>query len=263
MATQNFSKKKPEVERLHINLAKFKKNGKKFEIVIDPDNAVSYKSGNIKDIREVLIAQRIFEDVQKGIFSLKTDLDIVFPGLDTLAIADIILTKGELQLSAKYRQAKHDEKRKIIIESIHRNSINPTNNFPHPITRIENAFTEAKIKIDDYKTAHEQIQDIVKKLQPILPIKFEHKHVQVHISEKFAKKYYTTLHKYGRVLNETWLSDGCYLGTVEVPAGLYPEFIDDLNKKTHGGVEISLLDAKNGKHAEPVVSNRRLHPKLK
>ena len=29
VGTRNFSKKKPEVERLHINLARFKKNGKK------------------------------------------------------------------------------------------------------------------------------------------------------------------------------------------------------------------------------------------
>lgn len=251
MAASNiFGKKRPEVERLHINLAKIKKGGRKFEIVVDPDNAVAYKNGQLKDIHEVLIAERIFEDVQKGVFSSKVDLDTVFPGLDTMQIAGLILTKGELQLSAKYRDAKQEEKRRVIVEAIHRNSINPSNNFPHPTIRIENAMAEAKIKIDDNKSAHDQIQDIVKKLQPILPIKFEHKHIQVHISEKYAKKHYNVIHKFGRVLNEKWLDDGCYMGTVEVPAGLYLDFIEDLNRKTHGGVEIKILTTKSGKYYE-------------
>jgi ribosome maturation protein SDO1 len=248
--TQNFKKRAPEVERLHINLARFKRNGRKFEIVVDPDNAVLFKAGKIEDIRDVLVAQRIFEDVQKGVFSPGQDLDTAFPKMETLDIAKLILTKGELQLSAKYREAKQEDKRRAIIETIHRNSINPQNNLPHPITRIENAFAEAKIRINDNKSAHDQVQEIVKKLQVIMPIKFEHKHVQVHISAKYAKKYFKTLHQYGRVLNEEWLSDGCYMGTVEVPAGLYPDFIDDLNKKTHGGVEIKLLATKNGKFYE-------------
>jgi len=260
-STQNFSKKRPEIERLHINLARLKKNGRKFEIVIDPDRAIDFIEGKIEDIRDVLIAERIFEDVQKGIFTPKADLDLVFPNIETLDIAKIILTKGELQLSAKYRDEKQVEKRRAIIETIHRNSINPTNNLPHPLTRIENAFAEAKIRIDDHKSVHEQVQEIVKKLQPILPIKFEHKHVQVHISEKYAKKYYSTIHRYGRVLNEKWLDDGCYFGTIEVPAGLYLEFIDDLNKKTHGGVEISILGDKSGKHIESEVTKKKLHSK--
>jgi ribosome maturation protein SDO1 len=248
--TQNFNKRAPEVERLHINLARMKKNGRKFEIVVDPDNAVLFKDGKIEDVRDVLIAQRIFEDVQKGVFSPKIDLDTAFPKMETLDIAKLILSKGELQLSAKYRDAKQEEKRRLIIETIHRNSINPQTNFPHPTTRIENALIEAKIRIDDNKSAHDQVNDIVKKLQPILPIRFEHKHVQVHISEKYAKKYYKILHKFGRVLNETWLDDGCYLCTIEVPAGLYLDFVDDLSKRTHGGAEIKLLASKNGKFYE-------------
>jgi ribosome maturation protein SDO1 len=248
--SQNFSKKSPEVERLNINLARIKKGGRKFEIVIDPDNAVLFKEGKLDDLKDVLIAERIFEDVQKGIASSAQDLAVIFPKMDTFQIAKLILQKGELQLSAKYRAAKQEEKRRAIVETIHRNSINPQNNYPHPTTRIENAMAQAKIKIDDHKSAHDQVQDVVKKLQAILPIKFEHKHVQVHISEKYAKKHYSVIHRYGRVLNEKWLSDGCYLCTVEVPAGLYMDFIDELNKKTHGGVEINLLATKNGKFRE-------------
>ena len=41
-------------EQIHINLARIKKNGKSFEIVVDPDKAVAFKQGIIRDIREVL-----------------------------------------------------------------------------------------------------------------------------------------------------------------------------------------------------------------
>jgi ribosome maturation protein SDO1 len=246
--TQNFSKKKPEVERLNINLARLKKNGRKFEIVIDPDNAVAYKNKQIDDIREVLIAERIFEDVQKGVFSTKSDLELAFSKMATLEIAEFILAKGELQLSARYRDAKQEEKRRAIVENIHRNSINPKTNLPHPITRIENAMREVKVRVNDSKSAHDQVQDIVKKLQAVLPIKFEHKYIQLHISEKYSRKYYKTIHGFGNVLSEKWLDDGCYMCTVEVPAGLYLDFIDDINRKTRGGAEIKLLTGKNGRH---------------
>ena len=87
-------------------------------------------------------------------------------------------------------------------------------------------------------------------MQTVLPIKFEHKHVQVHISEKYSRKYYKTLHGFGKVISEKWLDDGCYMCTIEIPAGLYLDFIEDVNRKTHGGAEIKLLASKNGKHYE-------------
>ena len=246
-STQNFSKKQPEVERLHINLAKLKRNGRKFEVVVDPDKAVSYKAGHVDDIREVLTAERIFEDAQKGVFSPKTDLNVAFPNMDVLQVAEFILKNGELQLSAHYRELMQQEKRRRIIEIIHTNSINPQNNLPHPVTRIENAFEEAKIRIDDKKNAEDQIDDILNKLKVIMPIRFEKKHLQIHISEKYSKKYFKVIHKYGRVFKEEWLDDGCYFCTIEVPAGVYTDLIDELSRKTHGGVEIKILDEKDSK----------------
>ncbi|HYD03971.1 MAG TPA: ribosome assembly factor SBDS [Alphaproteobacteria bacterium] len=248
--TQNFSKKAPEIERLHVNLAKIKKNGRKFEIVIDPDNAIRYKEGLIDDIKDVLIAERVFEDAQKGAFSPKSDLELAFPGKDELEVADIILMKGMLQLSAKYRESKREEKLRKVIELIHRNGVNPQNNLPHPVTRIQNAFEEAKVKIDDNKSAEDQVQAVIKQIQKILPINVSYKHVSIHISEKYAKKYYKNIHKYGRVLKEKWVSDGHYTCILEVPAGLYMDLIDELNSKTHGGAEIKLLDPKNHRFLE-------------
>ncbi len=247
--TQNFSKKQPEVERVHINLSRLRKQGRKFEIVIDPDKADLFRTGAIEDIREVLSAQKIFEDAQKGIFSSEVDLELAFPKMEILDIAEKILREGELQYSAKHREKLQEERRKKIIEIIHVNSINPQNNLPHPVTRIQNAMEEAKVRIDDRRSAEDQVHDILKKLNVILPIRFEQKHLQIHIDEKYAKKYFKDIRKYGKILKEEWLSDGHYLCTVEVPSGLYTDLIDELSRKTHGGVDIKVM-SKDDKHME-------------
>ena len=237
--------KRFEKERVHINLARLKKNGRNFEIVVDPDKAVAFKEGKLNDIREVLSAEHIFTNVQKSVFSPEADLKMTFGTLDEDEIAEFILRKGELQLSSKFRDEQQKMKRQKILELIHRNAVNPQNNLPHPLVRLENAFEEAKIRIDDKKSAEDQVEDILKKLKPILPIKVEQKELQIHITEKYSKKYYKTIHNYGKLLSETWLDDGCYLCTIEIPAGLYMDLVDDLSKKTHGGVEIKVLSEKN------------------
>ena len=191
------------------------------------------------------MAEHIFENAKKGVFSSKTDLKMTFGTLDEEEIAEFILRKGELQLSSKYRDMKQDDKRRRILEIIHRTSINPTNNLPHPIVRLENAFEEAKITISDKLSAEDQIQGILKKLKPIIPIKQENKSLQIHLSEKYAKKYFRTIHNYGKVSKENWLSDGCYSCIIDIPAGIYLDLVEDLSKKTHGGVEIKVLSEKN------------------
>ncbi|HGJ63878.1 TPA: ribosome assembly factor SBDS [bacterium] len=237
--------KKLAPEQIHINLARLKKNGRNFEIVVDPDKAMAFKQGTLDDVREVLMAEHIFENAKKGIFSPKTDLKVTFGTLDEEEIAEFILRKGELQLSSKFRDLQQEEKKRKILEIIHRTTINPTNNLPHPILRLENAFDEAKIRISDKLSAEDQVQGILKKLKSVIPIKQENKYLFIHLSEKYAKKYFRTIHNYGRVIKENWLSDGCYSCVIEIPAGIYLDLVEDLSKKTHGGVEIKVLSEKD------------------
>ncbi|MEM4711127.1 MAG: ribosome assembly factor SBDS [Candidatus Woesearchaeota archaeon] len=240
--------KKLMPEQIHINLARIKKNGRNFEIVIDPDKAVAFRNGLIDDVREVLMAEKIFEDAKKGLFSPETDLKTTFGTLDAEEIAEYILRKGELQLSAKYREKQREEKTRKILEIIHRITINPTNNLPHPIIRLENALEEAKIKIDEKKSAEDQVQEVIKKLKKVLPIKQENKYVHIHLSEAYAKKYFKNIHNYGRLIKEEWLQDNTYSCILEIPSGIYLDLVEDLSKKTHGAVDIKVLSEKDLKY---------------
>lgn len=233
---------KPNDERIHINLCRLKKNGRNFELVVDPDKVVLYKQGLLSDVLELFSARQIFENTKKGILSPKMDLENAFSGMSEEEIFKYIIEHGELQLSSSYRKQLNDLKRKKIIELIHRNAINPETNLPHPLTRIENAFEEARITVEDKKDAEDQINSIVKKLQVIMPIKFEFKILFMHLPSKYAKKEIITIEKYGRILKNEVLHDGAHILSVEVPAGIYLELIDLLNARTKGSVDIKITN---------------------
>jgi ribosome maturation protein SDO1 len=226
-------------EKIKLNLARIKKDSQTFEVNIDPDLAVKFKKGEPIDIREVLKAEQIFLDAKKGEFAPETKLKEVFHTTDSLKIAEIIIKEGEIQLTSEYRQEQREQKKKKLVELIHRNAVNPTNNLPHPPQRIELAFEEAKVKIDDYKTAEEQIEDILSKLKPIIPIKFEQSKLTLQIPPAYAPKAYSLVQKYSKILKENWNNDGGWTATVEIPAGLKAEFMDKLNSFTHGEITIT------------------------
>ncbi|MBU1029767.1 MAG: ribosome assembly factor SBDS [Nanoarchaeota archaeon] len=231
-----------DYKKLQINKAILKTHGEKFEIVVDPDLAIDFKNGKINDVSEVLKSEEIFIDAQKGEQASESELQNCFQTSDTLKIAEKILNEGEIQLTAEYREKLRAEKKKRIVELIHRNAIDPRTGIPHPVQRIENAFVEAKIHIDEFLKAEDQVSEIIKKMTPILPIRFATKKIQLLIHGVHAAKLYGRIQNLGKILNEQWLNDGSWSATVEIPAGLQNEFFDELNKETHGDIEIKIIE---------------------
>jgi ribosome maturation protein SDO1 len=234
-------------ERISFNVARMKKAGEIFEIVIDPDLASAYREGKGSDVREVLHAEFIFNDAKKGIKASEESLETAFHTKDPLQVAAILLKEGELQLTAEYRDKKREEKKRKIIEIIHINAIDPKSGLPHPVTRIENAFEEAKVHVDENKRAEDQVKTIIDQLRPILPIKFDVRLIDVHIPANYAVKLYGIVKNYGKIKREEWQNDGAWRILIEIPAGLQTEFFEDLNNRTHGSVTTKIIDEKNQK----------------
>jgi len=233
-----------EKEKAHFNLARLNKGGERFEVIIDPDKAVAYKNGSLKDVKDALKYEKIFSDAKKGLPAPETSMQKNFNTSDALSVAEIILTKGEIQLTSAYRDSLKENKRKQLVELIHRNAIDPKTNLPHPLTRIENAFAEAKVRIDEHKKVEDQFEDVLKQLRPILPIRFETRQIQLLVPSAFASKSYPTIKGFGRIVKDSWHSDGTLLAVVEIPAGLQQELVEQLNKLTHGDVDIKILEGK-------------------
>lgn len=228
-------------ERLDINLARIKKGGQKFEVVVDADKAVDYRSGKDVDLKEVLASEKIFSDAQKGMVASESLMKQVFDTQDPLKVANIILKQGEIQLTSSYREKLREEKRKKIINIIHRNAVDPKTGLPHPPQRIEAAMKEAKAGIEEFKRAEEQVQEIVQKIRTIIPIRFEKRKMAVRIPANYAARAYTVLKNLGTILKDEWQNDGSLIAVVEFPAGLQHEFMDEINKFTKGEAEIKII----------------------
>lgn len=227
-------------EKASFNLAKMKKNGEHFEVIINPEKIIDYRAKKA-EVKEVLMYEKIFSEAKKGYEASPEEMKAAFGTDEILQVAKAILSEGEIQFTQEYREQKRKDKRNKIIELIARNAIDPKTGLPHPRTRIEAAMDEAKVRIDDMKDAEEQIEGVLHLLKPIIPIKFAVKEIQVKISANYAGKGHATVTKYGKVLQEDWLNDGSWLCVVEIPAGLQNDFYDALNKLTHGTVESSIL----------------------
>jgi ribosome maturation protein SDO1 len=227
-------------ERTSFNLAKMKKNGEHYEVIINPDKILGYRAKTV-EVQDALMYAKIFSDAKKAFEASPEEMKAAFGTDDVLKVAKIILAEGEIQFTQEYREQKRKEKLNRIVEIIVRNAVDPKSGLPHPRTRIEAAMDEAKVRIDDLKDADEQVESIIHALKPIIPIKFAVKEIQVKVSSTYAGKGHSTVQKYGKVLQEDWLNDGSWLAVVEIPAGLQNEFFDALNRLTHGSVESNIL----------------------
>ena len=205
-------------------IARLKAQGHNFEILVDCNNALALKEGRNIDMRDVLAVSKIFSDSKKGLEVSETAMKQIFGAIDVEEVAKTIIEKGEIQLTQEYREKLREEKRRQIISIIHRNGVDPKTHLPHPPQRIENAFIEAKFHVDEFKSVQEQVQEALKKLRPILPIKFEVKEVAIKIPPEFAPKCYSTVKAFGTILKEEWQSNGYWLAVVELPGGMESDF---------------------------------------
>lgn len=221
------------------NVARYiPEKSKHFEVAIDPDLAADFKEGKITDVREVLLSEDIFTDTKKGIRPSEQELMNVFGTSDKIKAAEIIVKKGLIQYSDKHRDEQRERKKKRVMELVRINCIDAQTGHPLPLQRVENAFTEAKIKIKEGQTAEDQLQEVIKELRTILPIKMDTKNFSVSVPTKSASRVHVILKQYGKIESERWNADGSLSCKVELPAGLVEDFFDKVNALTHGEARI-------------------------
>jgi ribosome maturation protein SDO1 len=222
-------------------IASYEKAGKRFEIYVDPDAAYAYIEKKKPDLKNILVSDEIYSDAKKGERAKASDVDKVFKTSDMMKILEYILKHGEVQLTTDQRRKKVGEKRKQIIAILLREAIDPRTNAPHTQVRLENALEQARIHVDPFKDPRDQIEDIVKTLRPLLPMKFEKIKVAVRVPALYANKCYGTLKNYG-IEREEWGKSGDLFVVVKIFAGMQGEFYDKLNKMTTGQIETKVVE---------------------
>lgn len=119
---------------------RLKKGKKRFEIACYKNKVLDWRSGNEKNIDEVVQIQNVFINVSKGETAKKDDLAKAF-GKDVKQ-QDIILeilNKGELQVGEKERQAELERIKNEVVSIVASKLINPQSKKPYSPQMISRA----------------------------------------------------------------------------------------------------------------------------
>ncbi len=222
-------------------VARLKTHGERFEILVDPKLALDYRNGRKVNPMDMLAIDQVFKDSSSGEKASEHLMARIFGTTKIEDIADRIIKKGEISLTTEQRKEMLDEKKRRIISIIARDSIDPGTGNPHPPARIEKAMEEARVSINIFKGAREQIDQIVREIRPLLPIRFQVSEIAVKIPAQYSGNVHNAMREFGTVKKEEWSREGELLVLMEIPAGLRDEFYNRLNNLTHGEVEIRVV----------------------
>lgn len=225
-------------------IVKYESHGERFEILVKPKEALSFRSGKAISLSDIVVSDTIYKDVKKGLKASPSALKKVFGTTDFESVAREILLRGELPVTAEQRKEIMESKRKQLIDFIHRNAIDPKTGLPIPPTRIETALDQTKFQLDINKDIESQALQAIHELAKIIPIKVAKAILEIKVSQKYSSKIKSQLHNFGAVKKTNWLEDGTLIAEIEIPAGAQEEVIDKLNTITKGEVEVKITQIK-------------------
>ena len=221
--------------------ARLESHGETFEILLDPNIMKYLRDGKEADITEFLAVEAVFKNAGKGTHPAEEKVKEAFGTDDIREIAKKIVSKGDIQITAEQRKEMLEAKRNRIVAYIAHNAINPQTRTPHPPARIELALTEAKFHADPFRSVESQVEEAMRLLRPLIPIKFEKSKIAVKLKADDYGKCFDDLTGYGMVEKEEWQADGSWIGVMEIPAGAITELTAKLNSRTRGSANVKLL----------------------
>ncbi len=223
-------------------IARLTTHGTNFEVLVDPEIAMSYRANEEGvQLSDCLAAEKIFKDSKKGEKASEEMMQEIFGTTDVMKVAEKIIRKGDIQVTTDQRRKMQETRRKQIISIVSRRAVDPHSGLPHPPQRIEGALGEAKVHIDPFKSAEQQLPGVLEALRVILPLKFETRRIAVKIPAAYAGRSIGVVKSFGGIEKEEWLKDGSWAFIVKIPAGIQPEFFEKLNDITKGEVETKVL----------------------
>ncbi|MEB3825362.1 MAG: ribosome assembly factor SBDS [Desulfurococcales archaeon] len=221
-------------------IAKIEIGGNRFEVLVNPDLAFKYKTGEKVNLDDMIVSDIVYKDSKKGLKASPETLKKVFGTDDVRRIAEKIIKEGELQLTAAQRRQLIEAKKRQIINYIARNAVDPKTKLPIPVKRIENLFDELRIHVDLNKSAEAQAVEAVRRIARVIPIKLARALVYVVVPPEFSGRLYSELSRIGELKKTDWRNDGSLVAEIEIPAGAQNEVINTINKLTKGRAQVQI-----------------------
>jgi len=216
--------------------------GDKFEILVKADAALNFKQGKKLEMSQVLAADEIYTDSSKGDRASSEKLKKAFHTDNLAQVAEMILRRGELQLTTEQRHRMVEDKKKQIVTLIAKNYVDPKTNLPHPPLRIEQAMLQIRLAIDPFKPAEEQAKKVIDELRVILPLKTGNVKLAVRADASFAPQVLGILKQFGNVSKEEWREDGGLNAVIELPIAMQRTLLDRLGSATKGNAQATPLE---------------------
>jgi len=253
--------------------------GKKFQIVVDTEEAIKYKMGQEVSVDDVIVHPYVFTDINKGVLAptehlrrmiFEVAIDKISKKLDRelseeekkkimdeiedwdeekihSEAAKIVLEKGFLKLPESVRDRLIQQKMGKILRYIQKYAINPATNAPYPPAKLEEAFRKVisrGIKVDPFMDVEDLIPIVIKKLQDIIPIKLEIILAKVRVPAAYTGQLYGKIIQMANMKNQKWLEDGSLEAELEIPAGVFLRLSNLLSETTRGTAKLEIVTRK-------------------
>jgi len=221
-------------------VARIKRGGENFEIIVDLDQALKFKKGETDFINAEI--DKIFKDSKKGFAASTESLQSAFGTTNVDEIVKKIVKEGEVLVSQEHRDEEKEKKIRQIVEFLSKNATNPQTGNPHTSERIRDALEQSQVNVKN-TPIETQIKEIVEKISKIIPITLKTKKVKVVIPAIYTGKAYSLVNQYKE--KEEWLNDGSLEIILSIPSGAIIDFYDKLNSITHGSALTEEIKEKN------------------
>jgi ribosome maturation protein SDO1 len=242
-------------------LVKYTSGKKRFEVLTKDGSVKKFREGKL-GWNNVLFADQVFTDSKKGNVAKDKDLKSVFGTSDLTECLIKIILEGELSVSAKERKEDMKRHKQAVIGHLHRTYVD-AGNLPHPLTRLEAAVNDSKVRIDPGEQVEKQANDIVKAMSGKLVFRKNTVEYTVAVSHTYARKASSVIYQYCEVNKENWEANGC-VWTFGIGASEFDKFMAALNKITNGDYQLTTgiekkpqLKDNNGKQARSRKKEKR------
>lgn len=238
------------------------KNKKQYEILTHHGAVEKFKQQKI-GWSKVTFSDEVYKNSSKGDRYTNKDLEKAFGTSNIEECMKQIVLHGELQLTTQDRKRKTEEKRKQIINNIHKYYINPKTKQPHPVTHITAALDQVKFKTDLKESVEKQTDRAMKLLLGILICKKSVLEGTLTVSNAYIGTCFNTINGLCDVISQKYTTSGCEMYISVIP-GNYDTLATKLNAITKG--EFDFVAASNetvSSASIPIVTSKKGKKKKK
>lgn len=206
-----------QIRLTNVSLVRMRKGKKRFEIACYQNKVQDWRSKVEKDLDEVLQIPQVFTNVSKGQVANNDDLMASFGTTDQDQIIGEILSKGEIQLNEKERQANQQQKHNEFLTIILTKCINPKLKKRYPPSMINKALEHVQYHMNPQKPAKTQALEAIRILveKQVFPIARAQMKVRIVLSKKAYDKIFEkelapliSIDEESRDLAQRWLGLG-------------------------------------------------------